>query len=272
MILKPRLFRKPNLGHPLAKGLVGYWLMNEGAGSIINDLSGNGGIGTIVDTVNWRAGKTGSALLFGGGHVSLPSAYRPIDNLSEFSVVTCVKATSLSADGGIFYTETHTTSDPLLLWFDNAATDHIASAINTAGGMSDAVYSSFVPLPNVWYHLVLTYRAGDYLRLYINGIEDTGADFPVDASTLTTLDPTDTNYTIGDDDTGGKALTGYIDFFSLYNRTLSAQQIAQLYREPYCMFKRDPIELWVGSVGAGAPPVGAAGIMTPNTGYWGPTF
>jgi len=55
----------------------------------------------------------------------------------------------------------------------------------------------------------------------------------------------------------------------IYNRILSASEIAQLYREPFCMFDRDPIELWTGAMGGGVPPVGNAGIMTCNAGYWG---
>jgi hypothetical protein len=67
-------------------------------------------------------------------------------------------------------------------------------------------------------------------------------------------------------------MAGHVDVPTIYNRALSASEIIQLYREPVIMFERDPIELWVGSTSIEEPPVGAAGIMTTNTGFWGPTF
>ena len=64
MILKPRLFRKPNKGHRLSRGLVGYWLLNESSGNKVFDLSGNGNTGTLVANTHWVPGGFGpSAIL-----------------------------------------------------------------------------------------------------------------------------------------------------------------------------------------------------------------
>ena len=46
-ILKPRLGLRLNHNHPLAQGLVGCWVMNEGGGDKVFDLSGNGKAGTF---------------------------------------------------------------------------------------------------------------------------------------------------------------------------------------------------------------------------------
>ena len=43
-----------NWAHPLARGLVGVWLMNEGTGNKIYDLSGNQHIGTFENTPTWE--------------------------------------------------------------------------------------------------------------------------------------------------------------------------------------------------------------------------
>jgi len=64
--LKPTRGIRLNKSHPLARGLVGCWLFNEGSGGQVYDLSGNGGDGTITGAV-WSAGKFGSALDFDGG-------------------------------------------------------------------------------------------------------------------------------------------------------------------------------------------------------------
>ena len=41
-IQKPLLGKQINWSNPLAKGLVGCWVMNEGSGLFVNDYSGNG--------------------------------------------------------------------------------------------------------------------------------------------------------------------------------------------------------------------------------------
>ncbi len=47
-------------------GPVAYWDMDEGSGSVINDKSGNGNDGTLVNGATWAQGKHGSALSFDG--------------------------------------------------------------------------------------------------------------------------------------------------------------------------------------------------------------
>jgi len=70
----------------------------------------------------------------------------------------------------------------------------------------------------------------------------------------------------------GTPWTGQLDIPMIYNRAFTNSGISLLYREPFCMFEREPIELWAAAACSGAPPAGNAGIMTTNTGYWGPTF
>ena len=100
MILKPRPFRKPNPGHPLAKGLVGFWLMNEGGGNIVQDLSGNGNVGTISGAV-WTPGKFGSCLDFDSAvadYITLRASNKL--NLLDKNMTLCfwVKINSLMPD------------------------------------------------------------------------------------------------------------------------------------------------------------------------------
>jgi hypothetical protein len=67
---KPPLGAKINFAHPLAKGIVGCWLLNEGMGDKVYDLSGNGNTGTLANfshpatvTSGWNPGKFGKTLL-----------------------------------------------------------------------------------------------------------------------------------------------------------------------------------------------------------------
>ena len=66
---KPPLGAKVNFSHPLAKGLVGLWLMNEGGGNKVYDLSGNENHGTLTNmdpATDWVGGKDGPAIDFDG--------------------------------------------------------------------------------------------------------------------------------------------------------------------------------------------------------------
>jgi hypothetical protein len=47
-------------------GLVGYWKLDEGSGTIASDSSGNGHDGTIEGDPQWVAGMYGQALDFDG--------------------------------------------------------------------------------------------------------------------------------------------------------------------------------------------------------------
>src|SRR5947209_16951018 len=56
--------------------LVAAFSFDQGSGSVLSDLSGNGNNGTITNAV-WRSGKYGTALQFNGSansYVTIPSA------------------------------------------------------------------------------------------------------------------------------------------------------------------------------------------------------
>jgi len=98
-ILKPPKGALLQRGHPLARGLVGAWLMNEVRGTIVNDLSGNGNTGTLLANTTWRAELFGPALLMDGtddctSHsTTLPS----FEYNTPFSVVIRVKRVGLAS-------------------------------------------------------------------------------------------------------------------------------------------------------------------------------
>lgn len=64
----------PPGGIPITEGLVAYWPLDEGAGEIAQDASGNGHDGELRNGVEWVEGVLGGALRFDGadGFVSVP--------------------------------------------------------------------------------------------------------------------------------------------------------------------------------------------------------
>jgi len=53
-----------NRSHPLARGLVGAWAFQDGGGSVLRDISGNGHDGTIVNSPAWVSTAHGGGLQF----------------------------------------------------------------------------------------------------------------------------------------------------------------------------------------------------------------
>jgi len=249
MILKPRQFRKPNLSHPLARGLVGYWLMNEGAGNKVFDLSGNGNTGSLVADTHFVPGKFGLALDFDGkgDYVALSNTIPA----QAGTIVAWIKVDkedncSVAGIGGVSYSEA-------LLIYDSFDRFYIGDGDNTHVFWiyPDGTF-------NEWRQVVAVCD-GINAYGYIDGVSlGAGQAFA--------------NFTGIERLAGGYAYDfgGQIDHAMIFSRALSASEITQLYREPFCTFDRDPIELWsAATLGAGAPPVGMAGAMTTNTGYWG---
>ncbi len=69
IIQKPPRGSTPKRSHNLMRGLVGWWLMNDGAGSIVADLSGNSNSGTMRNmnpATVWVPNERGPAIELDG--------------------------------------------------------------------------------------------------------------------------------------------------------------------------------------------------------------
>lgn len=253
MILKPRPFRKPRKGHWALRGLVSLWLMNEGVGDKIFDLSDNGNIGTFTGTAPaWNAGQFGSVLdLPGTNEYADCGDIDELDSVSVFSMVAWFRRRA--TDQNCLVGKSTDGDNRVNMGFSGNSIFFTVSNGSEAEG-------SFVLDDAEWHHCVMIYNgnlSGNANRLkgFINGEQKT-LNFGATTIPATTANHTG-NFRIGSLETFGTFTNGFIDNVSIYNRTLSDTEIEKLYRNPFIMFDRDPIELWVGSVGAAAP----AGIV-----------
>ena len=238
-LLKPPRGTRLNRSHPLARGLVGAWLMNEGGGDKIFDSSRRNNPGTLY-SIDWAPGIHGHALKSDAitdytdlGNIGV------IDYATEMTVITKFMLTLTSSQSDIFMIGTRAASQPLNFYFNVSITNHFAALItDNAGHTTGVKLSSFIPVANVWYHIALVFKGDIDTRLYINSIEDTGGSFPNSNPTVSDIKSGST-YTIGADSGhtsyGARAL---FDHALLYRRALSADEIAWLYRQPFAMFER----------------------------------
>lgn len=250
---------------PLSKGLVSLWLMNESSGNRVQDLSGNGNTGSYTGTPEWNAGFYGPQVRCDDDQY-ITFANKATDYITDkMTVVWIGTPAQLTADRRYFFVGQYTT--PNLndygwgLYINNSPYPP-SFYIRTAGGVvtSDATSSLVVGQKVV----IVGVYDGANLSIYVNGVlEDSG-----DAQTGNV----DNNFplVLGGAWWDGKYADIKTDVFSIYNRALTTGEIAQLCREQFGMFK-DPDEIPVLDQYYTVA-VGNAGIMTPNTGFWGPTF
>ena len=259
-ILKPP-FQKPLPGvqldhfHPLSKGLVGCWLMNEKSGSRITDLSGKGNHGKCVGHPKWGGSKFGGGLDFDGGddYIELPSSVsNSLGGAGMVTISVWVRRDSINNRDSMLDLTIFATSSKV--FFDIQADNTVR-----LGGRADAsdnfqYKKTISTISDTDKHNIVGILdiANDNIYIYIDGILQSVTGTP--SWTQTTFDAnTGSKQTLGT----GAGLTnffdGLIDEIRIYNRALSPEEIKQLYNDPFCnLIKRRPLSgLYVPAGGGG---------------------
>lgn len=238
---KPLLGQQIDWSHPLSKSLVGCWIMNEGSGDRISDLSGNGNDGTayIGGESFWRPGK----LHFDGSTNDRIAIDNVISISNQWTVsMRCAKV-SHNNNGMIMGNEG---SDNRYI-FLYGGSDKLNVKL-------DGDLCSFTGITD--YTQLRTYtivQKGISNRdLYLDGVF-------YQNNAVTTTNPLIIN-TIGNGYLNTTfSYGGDIYYIYIHNRALTPQEITQLYIDPYCMFMPifDPVLFGYASAAAG-------GLSIPN--------
>jgi len=247
---KPSLGVQLNANHPLARGLVVYWLMNEGGGKAIYDLSGNKNTGTFYGDTKWAPGKFGSCLSFDGiGDYVDCGPTNGTKNKPALSISLWVKSNIIEST--ILYIMDQY-RNPYIFRFFWDTSERVEFDLGAAGGTVYARTAGSKLIDKAWHHIVGVYD-GKNVYIYLDGI----------------LGPT-TGITSGNTNSGTLSLNigaknadtgfwnGLINNVMIYDRGLTAQEIQQLYREPFCMFSKPPI---IVTAEAPPPPAGRRRVI-----------
>jgi concanavalin A-like lectin/glucanase superfamily protein len=205
-------------------GLVAAYAFDEGAGTSVTDSSGGGNNGVISNATWTVAGRYGNALAFNG-----TNAWVTVNDSASLRLTTGMTLEAWVLPLSI---PSKNCSTPNCPWMDvvHKETDcfyiEASSDLNqqpeSGGIFASGKHIVFGPAPlatNAWTHLALTYDAA-MVRFYVNG-------------TLVAAGPETSPLTIstgplriGGDSVFGQYFNGTIDEVRVYNRALTAAEIA----------------------------------------------
>jgi len=231
-ILKPPVGAVLNKHHPLAKGLVGAWLMNEARGLITNEYIHHD------KCILEGASFSNSSVYFNGNDAGIHCGARDhVGNSSPISIVGKIHPTSLLANGSNIISKYDSWSVG-----GNQYRFRLRSDDDGFGFTRDntVVWNTMVTAnlnEDISFGFCGSSSGG---RMYKNGVLETQTD-----ESCTTASSGDENQVwIGVIDYTDEEFTGYMYYLYLYTRCLSPAEILSLHLDPYQMFRHDPIELW----------------------------
>ncbi|QQR64991.1 hypothetical protein IPH92_00195 [Candidatus Kaiserbacteria bacterium] len=218
-------------------GLIGKWNLDEGSGTEAYDSSGNGNTGTLTNGPTWKAGKVGQAVDLGGDddyiNVGSPAS---LDDVTQKTITAWINPVTLGdSDYGRIADKDAGTATGWLFYVSNG--DNVSSlrfGHYFAGGLGfwNTGNNTITTGGNTWQHVAVTYdnsSASNDPVFYINGVLSPLA-FDTNNSGAANSDAAH-NLWFGDRAGNDRSFNGDMDDIRMYNRILTAGEIATIYNE-----------------------------------------
>jgi len=199
--------------------LAGYWGLDEGAGTIATDGSGNGNDGTLSEGegIGWVEGISGTALSFEGDkdYVRIPDTSGDLAITRDLSISLWIKRTAATGGDEWFISKSGAYAWKLsngipYFWIFTPNLTHI-------GGSPISL--------NEWHHLAAVYDydpAGGAVSIYIDGVPDPPQTVSGE------MPSTQGDLILGAD--SNACVIGILDDIRIFNAALSAEAISQLFQ------------------------------------------
>jgi hypothetical protein len=204
--------------HAEGGGLIGHWTFNEGTGTTIADSSDYANHASFnTGTPTWVAGVRGAALQFNGANDAVTGAN--FDPPPEGTVALWIRSDGPPAGrqrpwgvGGDFE-----------MWQDPDGL--VACDVATDGYQGGFMTTSPLHTAGRWYHLAAVFDSDDdSYQIYLNGqLHKSGI------STQALNDEAAALLSFGTRTGSSQRFSGALDDFRIYNRKLSAAEIAEIY-------------------------------------------
>ena len=200
------------------KPVLAHYKFDEGAGVTASDSSGNGNAGSVSGAA-WTAGKSGSALSFDGlnDYVAIADT-GGFDNIQQLTISAWVNLDAVNKNRGLVSKTV------------NSFTLMNGGITNSWQFMAGSSASCNIEVPNSataggWHMITATFTGGAECRLYLDGnqigFDITGVSATIPDSSFPVL--------IGAYSVNAGFTDGTVDDVRIYNRALSATEIASLY-------------------------------------------
>jgi Ca2+-binding RTX toxin-like protein len=205
---------------PPPEGLVSWW---QGEGDATDIVSGNDG--TLQGGTTFVPGLVGQAFSFDGidDYIRVPNH----PSLSPTEGLTIEAWVNFASTDGAHTIIAKCDNDCSYIFKDWDDDDKLSIELSESSFQDLASLRSSTSLPlETWVHVATTYDATEgVVRLYMNGLEDAslavGANRPIRASLADVF--------IGATVVNSQNFAGLIDEVSIYNRALSAEDIAAIF-------------------------------------------
>lgn len=222
-----------NTGHSLSSGLVGCWLLNGGGKKAFNSSYLVPTPLSATTTTIYKATPGGIAASFSGGdRFNLGGTSSNLALSNRITIAVWVKLGTTGLTNRYILSSRKTTAtvgDQFAIIYGFAAQKFEIYSDQYTGTAPRTALATSINDTN-WHHIVFTYD-GTTVRGYKDGRLD------VSSNKTFSFNTNATEFTIGayDNSTQASDFNGQIRNVMIYNRPLTATEIALLYKDPYCM-------------------------------------
>ncbi|HOT76375.1 MAG TPA: LamG domain-containing protein [Candidatus Wallbacteria bacterium] len=210
-------------------GLTGWWKFEEGAGTLINDSSGNYNFGFSDGGATFVAGVAGKAIKLDGSGSVLFQTTPSIDMVNDMTVSLWAKIDPASAPMGTIISKGHTAANGNHGWVFRVYSDTLKGEAEFFGGIDgkwqSVTFAGMNPPDNSW-HLLTGVKSRSGMFAYVDGA--LRGSNPSAVNDFTSV--SDFFLVVGADSAnGGRFIKGVFDEVRVYNYALSAGEIQQYY-------------------------------------------
>ena len=226
--------------HPHARGLVAAWPMDDAGGKIVRDAAGTNH-GTAVADGKWVPGPSGGTAMTFNGTSDYVDIGNPLGSTSAGTKTVEMWVNPSVASAGYFITNYDSQSAGFSVLFNTNRTLGISWI-----GTVNIVQTTDTLTLGTWYHITAVFNSGATGGIvYINGTVSKNGNLGTEATTTNRVRIS--GRWVTPNSGSGVVFTGSLDDVRIYNRALRAAEIAEIYRDPWALYRPPGINIYAAT-------------------------